>query len=259
MHLTSLLSTDENEKYFDDLEELIESTYKSNNDTPVIILCHSMGCLYSLYFFERQPREWKEQYLRSFITVAAPFGGATESLLSILSGYNFDVPFYDVREFRKMQQTFTSLTFLLPNPQIFGNTTILSHNGRNYTASEIDDILTLANNTNLHKMWLTTRNSLSYAHPGIETHCVYGREVNTHAVTVYDDESAFPDKPFIITGDGDGTVNTLSAAACGKWRQSSEENSFNFTLTEFEGIRHPDMIRNKKVVDHVTSIISNLK
>lgn len=251
---------DENEKYFEDLKELIETSYKENNDTPAVIVCHSMGCLFSLYMFGQHDQAWKDKYIRSWITIAAPFGGATESLHSILSGYNFDLPFSrNLSQFRGLQQSFSSLTFLLPNPEVFGETTILRHNGKNYTAYDLPQILELTNRPSLYRMWLKSKDLISYEHPGVEMHCIYGQSLSTHAITVYDDESAFPDKPLILNGDGDGTVSTISAGACERWRKPSEEKGLNFTLAVFDGIRHSYMPKDPNVVRHILSILRDLQ
>ena len=241
------------------MKNLIETTYRENGNTPVVIICHSMGCLFSLYLFGEQEQSWKDKYIRSWITIAAPFGGATESLHSILSGYNFDLPFfYNVSQFRGLQQTFSSLTFLVPHPEIFGEKIILRYNGKNYTASEIPEILELTNRPNLYRMWLKSKDLLSYEHPGVEIHCIYSYGVATHDMTIYTEDFSFPDKPLIINGDGDGTVNTISALTCDRWRKSSEEKGLNFTLSAFPGIQHSSMVKEAIVIDHVLSILENL-
>lgn len=241
------------------MTELIETTYTENKDMPVVIVCHSMGCLYSLYFFNQKEQAWKDKYIRTWITLAAPFGGATEALLSMISGYNFDIVIYNATTFRPMQQTFSSLTFLLPNPEIFGETTILTHNDRNYTAADMPEIIELTNSTSIYQMWLQSKDLLSYEHPGVEIHCIYGKSVKTHSASVFDDEYLFPNKPNILKGDGDGTVNLVSASTCERWRKTSKERGLNFTSTIFDGIIHRNLVRDVKVVDHVVSILNDLK
>lgn len=49
-----------------------------NDAQRVILICHSMGCMNSLYFLNHASDEWKAKYVRSLITLAAPWGGAVK-------------------------------------------------------------------------------------------------------------------------------------------------------------------------------------
>ena len=47
-------SSEVGDKYIKDLQALVEETYILNGNKKVVVLSHSMGCLYSLYFFNHQ-------------------------------------------------------------------------------------------------------------------------------------------------------------------------------------------------------------
>lgn len=53
---------------------------------PVYLLGHSMGCHYVLYFLNHQPQAWKDKYIRGFISLGAPWGGAVKVLRVLASG-----------------------------------------------------------------------------------------------------------------------------------------------------------------------------
>ncbi len=71
------------------------------NNFPATIVAHSMGGLMSLAsmlaqrvlmmqkFLQSQTAQWKKTYIKSYVPVDAPWGGAVNALMGIVSGYNF--------------------------------------------------------------------------------------------------------------------------------------------------------------------------
>lgn len=53
---------------------------------PVYLMGHSMGCHYVLYFLNHQNQEWKDKYIKGFISLGAPWGGAVKPLKVLASG-----------------------------------------------------------------------------------------------------------------------------------------------------------------------------
>jgi pimeloyl-ACP methyl ester carboxylesterase len=78
--------TDEMASYVRDLIDLIEQTFTKNNNTPVVLLGHSMGNLYILYTLNQMPQAWKDKYIRSFISLSGPWGGSVKTLRLMASG-----------------------------------------------------------------------------------------------------------------------------------------------------------------------------
>lgn len=79
------LVSDENTEYLTKLQKLVEEMYDQYQE-PVYLLGHSMGCHYVLYFLNHQPQAWKDKYIRGFISLAAPWGGAVKALRVMASG-----------------------------------------------------------------------------------------------------------------------------------------------------------------------------
>lgn len=77
--------TDENAEYFTKLRDLVEEMYEEYQE-PVYLLGHSMGCHYVLYFLNHQPQDWKDKYIKGFISLGAPWGGAVKPLKVLASG-----------------------------------------------------------------------------------------------------------------------------------------------------------------------------
>lgn len=64
---------------------MVEEMY-SRYQQPVYLLGHSMGCHYILYFLNHKPQSWKDKYIKGFISLGAPWGGAVKTLRVLASG-----------------------------------------------------------------------------------------------------------------------------------------------------------------------------
>ena len=53
-----------------------------------------MGNPMILYFLNQKPQSWKDQYIKSFISMSGPYGGAAKTLRLMASGIIF-IEFHD--------------------------------------------------------------------------------------------------------------------------------------------------------------------
>jgi len=72
--------------YIRNLQTLIETAYQENGQQKVVLIGHSMGNLYILYLLNHLPQSWKDHYIRSFVSLAAPWGGAVKTIRLMTSG-----------------------------------------------------------------------------------------------------------------------------------------------------------------------------
>ena len=77
---------DEMQDYVNDLANLVVEAYEQNDNTPVILIGHSMGNPYTLYMLNKQTQAWKDKYVQAHIAVAGPWGGAVKTLRLMASG-----------------------------------------------------------------------------------------------------------------------------------------------------------------------------
>ncbi|KAL1238938.1 Phospholipase A2 group XV [Trichinella spiralis] len=192
-----------NTEYFENLKSLIEETYYSNGNSKVVTIGHSLGNLYLLYFFNLQSPAWKAKFIKSHVSVSAPYGGSVKILKAFASGYNLDQwkLVLNPLTIRKEQRSMTSSAFLLPSTKL-------------WSADEKG-----------WSMYKNTRRLLEdLKAPGVELHCLYGVDIPTAERLVYG-KGKFPDsQPIEINGDGDGTVGIRSLAACMDWVKEQEHD-----------------------------------
>ena len=78
--------SDENGDFFLKMKALVEETFHQNNNTRVMMMAHSMGNLYTIIFLRRMSPAWRKKFVRGYIAIAAPMGGAVKSLLTTTAG-----------------------------------------------------------------------------------------------------------------------------------------------------------------------------
>ena len=65
---------------------LIEETYRENNNKKVVLIAHSMGNLYTQYLLYQKPQAWKDKFIKSWVAIAAPWGGVVKIMKLFASG-----------------------------------------------------------------------------------------------------------------------------------------------------------------------------
>lgn len=103
-----------NPDYFGRLAQLVEETHALNGNTSVVLMAHSMGCLYSLYFLAQQPAAWKAQYLHAYMPFSGVWGGTAKIMRVLASGDNEGIPFVKPISVRGEQRSYETNPWLMP-------------------------------------------------------------------------------------------------------------------------------------------------
>ncbi len=131
-------SPNELDDLFKDLTNLLIDTYKTNNETKVILVGHSMGNPILLYWLNNYlTQDMKDKYIRAFVSVAPVFGGAVKTLRLMASGDNIDVVVVKPIRLRPYQRSATSTAWLMPSSEFWSSDEVLvSRPERNYTVND---------------------------------------------------------------------------------------------------------------------------
>lgn len=210
----------------------------------------------SLYFLTQVvDQEWKDLYLKQFITIAAVWGGAGKSIRSIVSGDNegifIDLPIWG----RSSQRTYPATYFLLPPAgDLWSRDDVLvTTPTRNYTAYDYKDLFDKAGypiGWDIYREIMD--NTRHFPPPMVTTYCFYGLGKKTPLQFHYS-STEFPDSPPDVTyGDGDGTVNIKSLEVCKRW---ITQQKYKVYSRSFSDVEHVHTVKNKSIIEAVSDVI----
>ncbi|CAG9864368.1 unnamed protein product [Phyllotreta striolata] len=244
----------ENSAYFDKLKALVEEAYKENNDTPVILIAHSMGGPMSLTFLNRQTQAWKDKFIQSLISLNGVWGGSMKAVKVYAIGD--DLGSYVLREsvMRSEQITSPSLAWLLPSKLFWKPDEVLVQTDKkNYTINDLEEFFKGIGYPNGWEMRKDTEPyQLQFKPPGVEVHCLYGSNVQTVEKLYYKPGTFLDGYPTLLYGDGDGTVNRRSLEGCLQWRTLQKQKVF---VQELPKVDHLQILHDKTMLKYITDVI----
>uniref|UniRef100_A0A336K1X7 Centrosomal protein of 97 kDa n=1 Tax=Culicoides sonorensis TaxID=179676 RepID=A0A336K1X7_CULSO len=242
----------EHKKWFTDMKSLVEETYKLNEDAPVSLVCHSMGCPMTLLFLQGQTQKWKDQYISKFIAIAGAWGGSAKAVKVFAIGDDLGALALRASTMRQEQITMPSLAFLLPSPKFWKNDEVLVRTSiREYTLGDMEEFF---NDLGYPTGWEMRKDMIQYLDftaPGVEVHCIYGSGVPTVEVLKY----STPDlsgNPKLLLGDGDGTVNIRSLRGCEQWRLEQKQP---VNTLEIPGGEHIKILAVPTAIQYIKNVL----
>jgi len=271
-------AANEHGDYFTKVKELIEETFDRNNETKVVLVCHSMGSIMMHYFLQQQTLAWKEKHIRALVSVAGVWGGTARALKVFAIGDNLDSWFLNSKNLL-WERTNPSLAWLMPQQEFWDDNEVLVETEKqNFTRRNIGDFFDGYKEHNMAMMVNDTKGLLGgLPAPQVEVFCIHGSQVNTTERLIFPPGAfppsvaskkqhsrnksrnlkwwPFPTEPILVKGDGDGTVNIRSLKGCLKWDGVQKQAVHH---KEFKGINHVDMLRREEPTGYVVNIIDGL-
>lgn len=244
--------------YMRDLKGLIESASRKNDNQPVVLLAHSMGGLWTLYFLNQQSMAWRRQYISRFISVATPWGGAVEQMMTFASGNPEGVPLVDPLVVREEQRRSESNLWLLPVSRVFGDRPLVVSSTRNYTAKDMETFLMdvgFPEGVAPYKSRIPHLTEILQA-PQIPVTLIHGYGVPTSELLSYE-RKGFDSHPEITEGDGDGTVNLCSLTAVVKEWEGVEGQQLEVIPLANQG--HMKILHDEASIQVIVDAIMNVR
>ncbi|CAH8573336.1 unnamed protein product [Schistosoma turkestanicum] len=246
----------ENKDFNRKLMLLIEETYQNGGNQSVVLLGHSLGAKYAMYFLKSMKKSWKNTYIKTFVALSAPLGGAVKALKIEASGDNFGVFLRSPLSYRPVQRTLPSVAFLLPDSRLWSPTEpLIITPTTNYTAHDYERFFHDVNYSIGFQMMLDSKSTIdTFEKPSDidEIYCIHGANLSTTDKMVYSPpsffHSAFPDQvPRLITGNGDGTVSLRSLEVCKRWP--------GIKYFMLPGAEHVNIMGDPRFIDIIRQIV----
>ena len=213
---------------------LIEETVALNK-RPAVLVCHSMGCLFSYRFLADQSDQWKKEYVKGWVVVGAPFGGNFKYMYSFIG--DDDWPATISKKIRIPERTFSSTTFLMPAGRAFGGDVLVRTPRKNYTVDDYAEFFAALDYPDAYEQYLDTRNILGdpLVSPGrMPVYCIGGVGIRSIESVVYDQELSRSASYQTIYGDGDGILNAKGMRQCQRFSVGSSKFVYQeFNLGKF--------------------------
>jgi len=219
-----------------------------------VIVSHSMGGLQTLHFLTQQTQAWKDEHIREWVAISAPYGGANLELRDFVSGDNQGLPVKSLT-IRVTQRTSQTNVWLLPVPRWHDNTPIVTTPSRNYSAQDYTSFFRDIGYEDGLKVYKQVEQlpNRDMPPPGVQVRCLYSTGVDTPMSFDYPEGLDSP-KVVVRHGDGDGTVVAGSLKLCETWASQGLDKPV--TSKAFHGLSHADMLKSPEVIAEVLGAAS---
>lgn len=246
----------ENAKFIKQLGMLIEETSLKNGKKPVVVIGHSMGNPYVFTMLNEKSSSWKKTYIKSFVSLSGPWGGAVKTLRLMASGDNLGVFVVNPLTARAQQRSMPSSAWLLPYDYYWNDTEVLVRGPvGNYTVKDYKRFFYDIDHIDGYNMRQDTEplGLGKLVPPKVEVHCLHGVKVDTPASFTYSKKEWYDSQPDVTFGDGDGTVNLRSLHGCLRW--VNKNGGHKVYHQTFAGVNHMQILKNEDINAYIKKVV----
>ncbi|WIA15712.1 hypothetical protein OEZ85_002332 [Tetradesmus obliquus] len=224
--LTAMNATGELQR----IADVISSGVEKNAGAKAVLIGHSMGGLVATALLSAPEfAEWRSEYIKGFLALAAPFGGAVPAVSARISGQLLGMPWLTQQLLGLSVDEAVygstwgqpSVVMLLPYSSALPSSMVLvSTPSRSYTVAQLQELLADIGDQAAADMFpqVHSLERLLAAPLAVPTACVYGRRVATplrwrFSENLKPKQRARPGRRE-ASGMGDGVVNIQSLQLC---------------------------------------------
>jgi lysophospholipase-3 len=156
---------------------------------------------------------------------------------------------------RPYQRSAPSTAFVMPNLNFWEEDEVVVVSPiRNYTVHQYKEFFDDINFPTGYDYWINSKDLLDVLKPPeIELHELYGSQMPTPGVLLYNNRT-FPDlQPIILPDNGDGTVNIRSLLGFKKWEGKQTQDIHS---SELPGVEHLAVLRHPMTINYVQQVLT---
>jgi lysophospholipase-3 len=156
---------------------------------------------------------------------------------------------------RPYQRSAPSTAFVMPSINFWDkDEVIVVSPQRNYTVNDYQALFNDIQFPTGYDYWINNKDLLNELKPPeIESHEIYGSQMPTPGVLLYNNRT-FPDLPPVVLPDnGDGTVNIRSLLGFQKWQGKQKDDIHSF---EIPGVDHLAILRHPMTINYVIQVLT---
>ena len=205
---------------YDQMKALIEKTVDSRPDRePIVAWSISLGGpFFSLFLSKHVTEAWKQEYIHAFFSVSGVMSGSVIAPYVSLAGTRFfQAPSWLKTALDGVAQSVSSVPWVFPHADAFGDAAIISTPERNYTAKDLGNVLDAVGNKQQGDLYRENLDlyGLRCLLPNVTTYCVTGYGVPTPETILYDENDLKGAQPTNMTmTSGDNCVPVASLRVC---------------------------------------------
>jgi lysophospholipase-3 len=156
---------------------------------------------------------------------------------------------------RPYERSAPSSAFVMPSLKFWNKDEVVVVSPvRNYTVYQYKEFFDDINYPTGYEYWINNKDLLNELKaPEIEVHALYGTQMRTPGVLLYN-KRTFPDlQPSILPDNGDGTVNIRSLLGFQNWMQSQKQEIHSF---ELPGVEHLVILRHPMTINYIRQVLT---
>lgn len=244
------------------LKDLIEQTYTINNKAPVHIISHSLGCPFVNHFLIEAALVWKNTYIASSVSLSGVYAGTPVAMQALIAGPVYPhIPQQLPAIVAPAIRTFPCILWMFPSDDaqksVWNNDVFYETDAKNYTYSDMQEIIHDLNATVLMKEWDQVE-KVRYSGlkaPGVPVLCMYVNDTRT-AYTIKAKSISDMNAKVIKSTMGDGTVNLRSLQVCQSWKQRDVIKANEYQMGGSLAA-HTDIIKFSPVIKDIIAWVTN--